>query len=279
MIKPSFICPTWGMDTSDPASLIATIKESGYDGVEIGFPQYEHHQQEEILDLAKKQNLIVIAQHYDVEGDNIKKYSEAYSWHLAFLASLEPDFINAQSGRDYFSMEENCQVLEISFEIENKTGVKIIHETHRGKFSYSLPLMQQYFDRFPNLRVTADFSHYCVVSESLLESPHQKAMLASCIERADHIHARVGYPQGAQVNDPRTNEWKNALEIHLSWWDSIIEQKRNDESITICPEFGPPPYMPTQPHSRQPLADQWEVNLFMMETLRERWQLKSKKSK
>jgi hypothetical protein len=36
-------------------------------------------------------------------------------------------------------------------------------------------------------------------------------------------------------------------------------------------EFGPPHYLPALPFTRQPVADQWDINVYMMKTLRERY--------
>jgi hypothetical protein len=93
------------------------------------------------------------------------------------------------------------------------------------------------------------------------------------ISRAEHIHARIGHPEGPQVNDPRAPEWENAIKAHFSWWDKIIERKKQrGEQMTILTEFGPPDYMPTLPYTQQPLADQWAINFYMMNLLRQRYQ-------
>jgi len=36
-------------------------------------------------------------------------------------------------------------------------------------------------------------------------------------------------------------------------------------------EFGPPDYMWTLPYTRQPLSDQWAINVHMMQMLRKRY--------
>ena len=62
------------------------------------------------------------------------------------------------------------------------------------------------------------------------------------IERTDHIHARVGYPEGPRVSDPRAGELRQAFERHLVWWDRVVERKRIlNQVLTITPEFGPFP--------------------------------------
>ena len=71
------------------------------------------------------------------------------------------------------------------------------------------------------------------------------------IERADHIHARIGHPEGPQVNDPRAPEWEAAVKAHFGWWDKIVERKKKaGERLTILTEFGPADYMPTMPYTQ-----------------------------
>ena len=55
-------------------------------------------------------------------------------------------------------------------------------------------------------------------------------------------------------------------------WQRIVDRRRETGAavLTICPEFGPPDYMPTLPYTRQPVADLWEVNLHMKELLQNR---------
>jgi hypothetical protein len=120
------------------------------------------------------------------------------------------------------------------------------------------------------MRLTADFSHWCNVSESLLEDQQDAVNLA--IARTDHIHARIGWQEGPQINDPRAPEWKDIVEVHLGWWDRIVEAHRlSGQDLTITPEFGPYPYMPTLPFTRQPVASQWDINEYMMNLLKKRY--------
>ena len=74
------------------------------------------------------------------------------------------------------------------------------------------------------------------------------------------------------MNDPRAPEWEQTVKQHFEWWDKIVDRKRrNGEVVTVLTEFGPPDYMPTYPYTKQPLADQWAINVHMMHLLRKRY--------
>jgi hypothetical protein len=183
---------------------------------------------------------------------------------------IKPLYINCHSGRDYFTYEQNKSFIDFTIALSKKTGIKILHETHRSRIMYAAPAGRNYIDKIPDLRITFDVSHRCNVSESLLANQGETMKIA--LERTDHIHARIGHPEGPQVNDPRAPEWKEALDAHLAWWDKVVEMKKaSGDTLTILTEFGPADYMPTEPYSRKPLADQWGINVFMKDLLRKRY--------
>ena len=97
--------------------------------------------------------------------------------------------------------------------------------------------------------------------------------MARAIAHTWHIHARVGFAEAPQVNDPRAPEWQTALDAHLDWWQRIVDARRADGAplVTIATEFGPPNYLPVLPYTRQPVANLWEINCWMMRLLRERF--------
>jgi hypothetical protein len=51
-------------------------------------------------------------------------------------------------------------------------------------------------------------------------------------------------------------------------------KNQKGEPITILTEFGPPMYLPVVPYTQQPLANQWEINVYMLNYLRNRYQKK-----
>jgi hypothetical protein len=59
--------------------------------------------------------------------------------------------------------------------------------------------------------------HYALPVNRSCASPVLLA-IELAIERAEHVHARVGYPEGPQVPNPRVAEWEQALQKHLYWW-------------------------------------------------------------
>lgn len=250
--------------------ILEKVKEAGYDGIEMAIP-LDDAQKHHLRNLLNDFELEVIALQYAANGNTLSEYIKSYRQHITSAVDVKPLFINSHTGRDYFPTFNNHAIICEAIMLSIKMDINILHETHRGRFSFHSATMQQYLLQHQNLRLVADFSHWCNVSESLLEN--QESNISNAILRTDHIHARVGYNQGCQVSDPRAPEWSEALEAHLRWWDEIVKIKKSDKAdfLTITPEFGPPPYMPVTPYHQSPLADQWEINLWMKDFLIDRY--------
>jgi hypothetical protein len=176
--------------------------------------------------------------------------------------------VDCHTGADWFTFEENHTIFSRALELERELGVPLCHELHRGRALYNAPDTLRHLHALPGLRLTADFSHWQVVHESGDLARHATAVEA-VITRAWHIHARVGFGEGPQVPDPRAAEWAEQVEINTGWWRRIVAARRSESRpwLTITPEFGPVPYMPTIPHENRPVADAWEVNCWMREQL------------
>jgi hypothetical protein len=266
--KILFFCPRWGASDSWD-SFCHRVKAAGYDGVESHLSMDAGERAEEVAAL-KNHQLLFIGQYWQSIEDDATTMAMSMTNHFHNLLHADPLFINSQTGRDYFSMEENKVLLDKSAEFTAATGIKVLHETHRGKLTFAAHITRAYLEQFPEMRLTLDISHWCNVHESLLEN--QQDAVKTAIEHTDHIHSRIGYTQGPQVNDPRAPEWQDVLQSHLSWWDKVVEiKKKGDQLLTITTEFGPFPYMPSMPYTNKPIADQWEVNLYMKRLLKDRY--------
>ena len=267
-MKIKFYAPLWG-NTLPFEIFCQNVKAAGYDGVEMALP-FEPNEKKEILATLQKYNLELIGQYWQSFERNLDEHAKNYEKYLTHLIEATPIFINCQTGKDYFSFEQNKRLFDLAAKLSKESGIKIIHETHRGKSLFAAHITQEYLTKIPDLRITLDNSHWCNVHESLLDDQPEAVNLA--IAHTDHIHSRIGHTEGPQVNDPRASEWSEVLETHLTWWDKVVEtHKTNGTNLTITTEFGPTPYMPTVPFTQMPLANQWEINVYMMNLLKKRY--------
>ena len=263
-----FYAPEWG-NTLPFATFCENVKAAGYAGIEMALP-LDEEARGEIVAMLNQYELELIGQYWQSLESNLNEHGQNYEKYLRNLVAAQPIFINCQTGKDFFSFGQNKQLFDLAARISAETGVKIIHETHRGKALFAAHICHDYLTKLPDLRITLDISHWCTVHESLLDNQVDVVNLA--IAHTDHIHSRVGHPEGPQVNDPRAPEWEFALNAHLSWWDKIAEKHQvAGTQLTITTEFGPAPYMPVLPYTKLPIGNQWEINVFMMNLLRKRY--------
>jgi sugar phosphate isomerase/epimerase len=266
-----FFCPLWGFNHLPFEQFCRDVKDAGYYGVEMGLP-LDSKTRHEILNILENHGLALIGQHYETLVDDFGSHKEIFRRHLENLVEARPLFINSQTGKDYFSFEQNSALIDIAREIADSSQVNIIHETHRGKFAFAAHITRDYCERIPELRLGLDISHWCAVAESMLDDQSEAVDMA--LDRTDHIHSRVGFQEGPQITDPRAPEWKDILDKHLGWWDYVMDRWEAEGRAwaTITTEFGPAPYMVHLPHTGQPITSQWEVNLFMKDILQLRYQ-------
>jgi len=259
----------WGFD-GNADEFCGKVKQAGYDGIEVVWP----------ADEAKRKLLFEGIKTYALEfafllgiwdTDDYAAHFKGFENNLHVAAATKPLYINCHAGRDHFSFEQNKAFIDLTARVHRETNVPIYHETHRGRILYSAPVAKTFIEKIPDLRVTLDISHWCAVHESLLAD--QAMTVDMALRRTDHIHARIGHPEGPQVNDPRAPEWNSALNAHLAWWDKVLEYKINNGSsyLTFLTEFGPIDYLPALPYTRQPVANQWDINIFMLQLLRKRY--------
>lgn len=257
----------WGY-TGSWESFASKISALGYDGAELWYPA-DTSQRKEIYAAFEKHQLKLGFLVGGSDRDAQLHFGQFRS-SLEGAASLKPVYINCHSGRDHFAFEQNRKFIELTTQVSKSSGVPVYHETHRSRILYSAPVARHFIERLPNLRITLDVSHWCNVHESLLQD--QEETMTMALERVDHIHARIGHAEGPQVNDPRAPEWKEAVDAHFAWWDTVVSRKKAEgKRITFLTEFGPVDYMPALPYTRQPVADQWAINKHMLDILRKRY--------
>ncbi len=246
---------------------LARAAASGFTATEIFIPSLAESPTE-IARAHAAAGLKLVAQ-IITEGETPADHARSLEERYLRAIACAPLLVDCHTGSDAFTHDENLFLFARACELERVHGVPLCHELHRGRALYNAPDTLRYLQALPALRLNADFSHWQVVHECGGLSRHAAAVDA-VIARAHHIHARVGFGEGPQVPDPRAPEWAGQVAINIGWWRRIVVARRDEglPFLTISPEFGPAPYMPTIPFENRPVADPWELNCWMRDTLR-----------
>jgi hypothetical protein len=183
--------------------------------------------------------------------------------------AASPVFLNCLAGSDSWPLAKSVDFFGRALEFGRVLGAELSFEIHRSRPTFHPWLTAELLRALPELRLTCDFSHWCVVCERLVDD---EVALELAISRARHIHARVGYAQGPQVPDPRAPEYAAELAAHEGWWSRIARalQARGAASLCFTPEFGPDGYLHHAPFSNLPVADLSDINRWMAKRERAR---------
>lgn len=268
-MKIKYLCTIWGMHKPTIEENLSLIRNAGFEGVEMKVP-VDKTERNILKSLLKEMELDLVSQ-VRAEGATVKDQIESFQIELNRVVEFNPLLVNVHSGKDFWALKNNLEVITNIEKISNNYGIKIVHETHRARATFCTTATMELIKTLPTIRFTADFSHWCCVHNSLLQD--QCDSVNNLIKRSDYIHARVGSAVTPQVTDPRAPEWKNCVEVHIKWWKDIVDfhKNSNSEVLPICSEFGPPEYMATIPFIQKPVANLWEINCYMKDMLKDRF--------
>lgn len=270
-----FFKTLWGFDGSFAHAVEQAISAQ-MQGIEGPAPS-QPDKRSELNQLIRGQGLHYIAE-ITTAGSYIPDREATLAQHLDSFKSkldmsleLSPLFITCLAGCDAWPEAQSIDFFGKAMELADAAGIVVSFETHRGRSLFNPWVTQRIVEQLPSIRLTCDFSHWCVVCERLIDS--ELGIIQQIANYAHHIHARVGYDQGPQVPDPAAPEYQSALQAHQGWWEIIwrSQQARDYKTTTMTPEFGPDGYLHEAPFTREPVADLWELNTWMSTTEREHY--------
>lgn len=261
----------WGHD-ADFAQACEQAVAAGFDGIEGPAPLDAEQSRAWRARLASH-NLAYIAE-IATGGSYVPDRRVSLQGHLDDFArkleaslALQPEFVTCLGGCDAWPESQSLEFFARAMDLAAASQVTVSFETHRGRIFFNPWVTERLCRALPALKLTCDFSHWCVVCERLFDADDEQ--LAAVFSQAFHIHARVGYDQGPQVPDPSSPLYARAVSQHELWWQRIWATKADKgESITMTPEFGPDGYQAVDPRSGDPVGDLWEMNCWMADRQR-----------
>ena len=272
-MKITLVRHLWGVDlTHGLDAYLPHWLEVGYEALEVSLRQVPDRTH--LLRFMKEASFgwaPQIFSHDFQPGGSVRQHLDSLREQMEECLPYEPLFFNAHSGSDAWSAAEAEDFYAQAIDLEKNIGVPVSHETHRQRYFATPWQTRHILERFPDLKITADFSHWVCVCERLL--PDMGATISLAAEHCHHLHARVGFAEGPQVPDPSAPEYAPELAAHEAWWDLVwqSQKRRGLTCSTLTPEFGPPPYLATLPHTHVPVADLAAICDWMASRQRERF--------
>lgn len=257
----------WGVQT--PLDSIAEqLKQVGFTGVEarISIDPDARKAMRQALDDHQLDLIAILFTGGDVIPDQTESpadHLERMARMLDAAAELSPRFVNVLPGNDRWPLAEQIEFFAKAMALAAERDMTCCFETHRATSLYSPWVTLELIRELPELKFTADISHWMVVCERLLNHPVDD--LSPFIERVHHVQARVGYDQGPQVPHPAAPEYEPALRFHQSVWEAVWRQHlaKGYARTTLTAECGPDGYLHHLPFTDVPVADLWSLNDWM----------------
>jgi hypothetical protein len=241
---------------------------AGFQGIEGQAPQ-DSEESRRLCDLLNATGLNYIAEittagsYVPDRHASLEEHLDSLKLKLDHSLPMEPLFITCLGGCDAWPEAMSVDFFGRAMEMASSLDITISFETHRGRSLFNPWITQRIVEQLPQIRLTCDFSHWCVVCERLIDT--ELDILKQIAPNAHHIHARVGYDQGPQVPHPEAPEYKYCLRAHQAWWEVLwqAQHNRGDSITTMTPEFGPDGYLHEIPFTREAVADLWQINRWM----------------
>lgn len=241
------------------------IRDAGFDGAGVRFidPEYAR----EVTGFLRGHGMIWQAQCYPRSIADLAPV-------LDLVEELGADHVNLQPDIRPRTLAECVPYLEAWRGMAARAGVALNIETHRDRMTTDLFFTLDLLDAFPDLRLTADVSHYLVGREfawPVDDANH--AMIHRIMDNAWALHGRVASREQVQVEIgfAQHRAW---VDLFMEWWEYAIRSWRGragpDARLTFLCELGPSPYAITGADGYD-LSDRWADAQALMRMVRALW--------
>jgi hypothetical protein len=263
----------WAMERRRPDGLEWSLDEkldmihgAGFDGAGVRF--FDRAYAREVTQKLRGWGLTWQAQCYPRTVDDLIPI-------LDHVAEFGADHLNLQADVRPHTVAECVPLIEGWRALARDAGVPLHFETHRDRMTTDLYFTLRLLDRFPDLRLTGDLSHYVVGREFAWPiSDENHRLMHRIIDHCWGFHGRVASREQVQVqiSFPHQRDW---LELFMDWWEYGFRSWRRrappDAVLTFLCELGPKEYAMTGRDGYE-LSDRWEEAQLLMRLVRELWQ-------
>jgi hypothetical protein len=251
----------WPLDVQ-----LAMIRDAGFDGAGVDFADLGYARQ--VTDFLKANGMIWHAMCNPRTVDELKPI-------IAHVRELGADHINLQPNVKPYTLAECIPYLEGWRRLGAEAGIPVHIETHRDRMTTDLIFTLRLLDCFPDLRLTADLSHFLVGREFQWPiAPENHAMMHRILDNAWGFHGRVASREQVQVqiSFPHQKDW---VDTFMAWWEYGFRSWRRrappDATLTFLCELGPREYAMTGPDGYE-LSDRWMESCMLKDMVRDLWQ-------
>ena len=262
----------WAMEQRRPDGFewplqqkLQMIHDAGFDGAGVRFFDRDYARQ--VTQRLREWSLTWQAQCYPQRVEDLIPILEN-------VAEFGADHLNLQADVRPHTVAECVPLIEGWRRLAQDAGVALHFETHRDRMTTDLHFTLRLLDRFPDLRLTGDLSHYVVGREFAWPiSDENHRLMHRIIDNCWGFHGRVASREQIQVQLSFTHQ-RDWLELFMGWWEYGFRSWRRrappDAVLSFLCELGPKEYAMTGRDGCE-LSDRWEEAQMLMRLVRELW--------
>ncbi len=239
------------------------VKEAGFEAVECWLNDTNEQEHKEALDRA---GLRLVLGHRPFTLDDIRQTVER-------AVRLGADFVYAQPANAFTPAEEVATLVREGRKLANDNGLPFFVEVHRNNFTETLPQTKRLIELVPDIRMTADLSHFVVVGEFYgWAEEHAVDHMMPVLKCTSHLHGRISNGEAVQV-DVGDGSGVTA-QFFVKLWETAmrhwLDGAQPGDVLPFASELGPPRYAITLPDGRE-FSDRWEQSLVMKQLAEQAW--------
>jgi sugar phosphate isomerase/epimerase len=239
------------------------VKEAGFEAVECWLTDENERSVKDALD---RHDLRLVLGHRPYKLEDTRLTVER-------AVRLGADFVFAQPASAFTPLAEVAALVRDARKLAADHGIPLFVETHRNNFTENLPQTCRLIEAVPEIRITADLSHFVVVGEFYgWEEEGAAARMAPVLERVSHAHGRISNGEAVQVDvgdgGGQTAQFFVTLwSIAMRHW---LREAGPGDVFPFASELGPPRYAITLPDGRE-FSYRWEQSRVMKRLAEQAW--------
>jgi len=242
------------------------VKEAGYDGLALDLGA---------LDLAAARNCVREYVRTGLSGllTAFPTSIEALRPALHLAKDIGAPFVIVVGQVMPLAVHDMIALVQQWLRLAAEESMPIQFETHRNCITNDLFATLQVLQAVPEMRLSADLSHYVVDREMMQPITAQmQNYVVRVLERSDSFQGRIATRNQIQVPIafPQHRDW---LETFLDWWREgfrLWRMRASAQDLVFLCELGPPNYAITDAHGDE-LSDRWQEALELKRLARALW--------
>ena len=241
----------------------ARVREAGFEAVECWLTEQNER---EVTEALQRHGLRLVLGHRPYTLGEVRATVER-------AVRCGADFVFAQPASAFTPLAEVAALVREGRKLALERGVPLFVETHRNNFTENLPQTLQLIEAVPEIRITADLSHFVVVGEFYgWKEEGAIERLSPVLERTSHMHGRISNGEAVQVDvgDGTGQTAQFFVELWAVAMRHWLAEAGPGDIFPFASELGPPRYAITLPDGRE-FSDRWEQSLVMKRLAEQAW--------